>query len=173
LGGSHFSLVEGLSGGEPPHMDPPLAKKTFLAVHRAIYAGLIRACHDLSEGGLAVAAAEMAFAGGLGTQISLAAVPVLPSPSGRGAGGEGGVGSEFATSLSVAALLFSESNTRFLCEVRPQNAAAFEATFAGLPHARIGEVTADATLKILADGASVVSADISALKEAWQKPLRW
>ena len=83
------------------------------------------------------------------------------------------MGNERASSLPVAALLFSESNTRFLCEVRPQNAAAFEATFSGIPHARIGEVTDDARLKILADSAPVVSADVSALKEAWQKPLRW
>ena len=42
------------------------AKRTFAAVHAAIDAGLVRACHDLSEGGLAVALAEMAFAGGFG-----------------------------------------------------------------------------------------------------------
>ena len=48
-----------------------MRKKTFAAVHKAIYAGVVRACHDLSEGGLAVAAAEMAFAGGLGVKINL------------------------------------------------------------------------------------------------------
>jgi phosphoribosylformylglycinamidine synthase len=201
LGGSHFAMVEGFSGGEVPRVDAKLAKATFLAVHKAIYAGLIRACHDLSEGGLAVAAAEMAFAGGLGATISLAVVPspfrrgvggegdslpspsgrgagdegnLLPSPaSGRGAGGEGISGNESACPLPPAALLFSESNTRFLCEVRPQNAAAFETALSDIPHARIGEVTDDTTLKIVADGATAVSADIAALKEAWQKPLRW
>ena len=68
LGGSHFSLVEGLSGGEVPKMDAAAAKKTFVAIHKAIHAEVVRACHDLSEGGLAVAAAEMAFAGGLGAR---------------------------------------------------------------------------------------------------------
>ncbi len=56
LGGSHFSLVEGLTGGEVPKLDAPAAKKTFAALHKAIHAGVVRACHDLSEGGLAVAA---------------------------------------------------------------------------------------------------------------------
>ena len=51
-----------------PKLDPLVAKKTFAAIHFAIHAGLVRSCHDLSEGGLAVAVAEMAFAGGLGAE---------------------------------------------------------------------------------------------------------
>ncbi|MBN1395641.1 MAG: phosphoribosylformylglycinamidine synthase, partial [Pirellulales bacterium] len=87
LGGSHFALVEGLSGGKAPMVDFHRAKATFAALHSAISNGLVRACHDLSEGGMAAAAAEMAFAGGLGAKISL---QNLPSPAGgRGAGGEG------------------------------------------------------------------------------------
>ena len=67
LGGSHFALVHGLTGGQVPQgRRRGWPSATFAAVHRAIDAGLVRACHDLSEGGLAVAAAEMAFAGGLG-----------------------------------------------------------------------------------------------------------
>ena len=41
-----------------------------------------------------------------------------------------------------AILLFSESNTRFLCEVPPEKAVAFEAALVGVPHAKIGEVVA-------------------------------
>jgi phosphoribosylformylglycinamidine synthase len=157
LGGSHFSLVEGLSGGEVPKMDAAAAKRTFVAVHKAIHAEVVRACHDLSEGGLAVAIAEMAFAGGLGARISLEKMPLYADSS----------------DLPTAARLFGESNTRFLCEVPPELADAFEALLQGVPHARIGEVTNDGRLEILADGAAVVTADIATLKEAWQKPLRW
>jgi phosphoribosylformylglycinamidine synthase len=163
MGGSHFALVNGLSGGEVPKVDAHMAKRTFAALHKAIHSGLVRACHDLSEGGLAVAAAEMAFAGGLGARISLDHVPRQEAATGGRAVGD----------LPVAVLLFSESNTRFLCEVRPANAAAFEATLSGVPHARVGEVSASGKLDILADNNPIVSADISALKEAWQKPLRW
>jgi phosphoribosylformylglycinamidine synthase len=130
-------------------------------MHQAINAGLVRACHDLSEGGLAVAAAEMAFAGGLGAKISLVDVPCKAATSGRG-----------LANLSAATLLFSESNTRFLCEVRPENAAAFESTLAGIPHARIGEVTDSGRLEIRGK-TTLVDADLKTLKEAWQKPLRW
>jgi phosphoribosylformylglycinamidine synthase len=69
--------------------------------------------------------------------------------------------------------LFSESNTRFLCEVPPELADAFEALLDGVPHAHVGEVTGGSMLQLVADGAAVVAADIAALKEAWQKPLRW
>ena len=77
LGGSHYSLLPPGEGqgmravGNVPQLDPHTAKKIFAAMHQAIQAGLVRACHDLSEGGLAVAAAEMAFAGGFGADIDL------------------------------------------------------------------------------------------------------
>ncbi|KKL20790.1 hypothetical protein LCGC14_2451940, partial [marine sediment metagenome] len=62
MGGSHFAIIHSLTGGQVPRVDAKSAKATFAALHKAIAAGLVRACHDLSEGGLAVAAAEMAFA---------------------------------------------------------------------------------------------------------------
>jgi phosphoribosylformylglycinamidine synthase len=154
LGGSHFALVRGLSGGEVPKVDAAVAKATFAAIHRAIDAGLVRACHDLSEGGLAVAAAEMAFAGGLGARLRLDAVP---------AGDQ---------ARDTATLLFSESNTRFLCEVRPADAESFEKTLAGLPHARVGEVTGDGRFEIRRDS-TVIDAPIDQLKRAWLEPLDW
>ncbi len=156
LGGSHFAMVENLSGGEPPKVDAVVAKKTFAAIHHAISDGLVRACHDLSEGGLAVAAAEMAFSGSLGAKIDLSSFK-----------GDKGC------SLSTQALLFSESNTRFLCEVQPKNAAAFEKAMAGVLQARIGEVTDTGRLEITDHTGPVITADVVALKEAWQKPLRW
>ena len=159
LGGSHYSAVcrvasDAIPGGHVPQLDPHTAKKTFAAMHRAIHAGLVRACHDLSEGGLAVAAAEMAFAGGFGAEIDLGAIPC-----------EGG--------LDTVERLFSESNTRFLCEVRVENAGAFEAAIAGAACARIGYVTDGDRLEIRASDAIVVESDLATLKEAWQKPLRW
>jgi phosphoribosylformylglycinamidine synthase len=155
LGGSHYALVESLTGGRVPEVDPQLAKRTFAALHKSIDAGLVRACHDLSEGGLAVGAAEMAFAGGLGAKINIDRVPC----------------SSDATETAV--LLFSESNTRFLCEVEPAQAAAFEEALAGVPCAAIGEVTLERILTIEFQSAVVVDAEIDKLKEAWQAPLAW
>ena len=68
MGGSHFALVRQLQGGRVPEVIATQAKATFAAVHQAIQGGLVRSCHDMSEGGLAVTLAEMAFAGALGAK---------------------------------------------------------------------------------------------------------
>jgi phosphoribosylformylglycinamidine synthase len=154
LGGSHYALVENLTGGEVPKVDFAVSRKTFDAIHNAIRKGLLRACHDLSEGGLACAIAEMAFAGGYGAKIDVNKVPC----------------SEEAKDMTV--LLFSESNTRFLCEVTPENAVAFESTLQEIPNAKIGEVTATPNLEISSD-TDLIQENLTILKETWQKPLRW
>jgi phosphoribosylformylglycinamidine synthase len=164
MGGSHYGLTHGLSGGKVPKVDLR-AKAIYLAMHRAIHAGLVRACHDLSEGGLAVALAEMAFAGGLGAEIALAKMPYNISSDGLD-----------------AAILFSESNTRFLCEVAPQQADAFLAEFSELSqhfgeptHACIGAVIAEPELRITSATSRnrILQANLASLKAAWQKPLDW
>ena len=124
-------------------------------MHRAIDAGLVRACHDLSEGGLAVAAAEMAFAGGLGAEIS---ADSMARTSDAG---------------DVAVRCFSESNTRFLCEVRPADADAFRRELDAVPCSQIGRVIAEGRLSIRDAATVVVRAEIGSLKEAWQRPLKW
>ncbi len=134
-----------------PKVDLETAPKIMAAVHSAINSGLVRACHDLSEGGLGVAAAEMAFAGALGLRLNLGAAPRTPSLD------------------DDATLLFAESPSRFLVELRPADAPAFEAALAGLPCARVGEVTAAAELIINgAAGGEALRADIAELKAAWQ-----
>jgi phosphoribosylformylglycinamidine synthase II len=159
LGGSHAALVEGLVGGQVPRVDPKLGKKTFQSLHQAMLAGTVRACHDLSEGGLAVAIAEMAFAGGLGAKVQLDA---LPSDI------------DSARADRAAVLLFSESHTRFVCEVPADKQQAFEQALAGVPYAMVGEVTGEDRLQVVAGSASpVIDLPLAEMKEAWQKPLRW
>lgn len=155
MGGSHWSLVRNLEGGAVPRCDPQRAKRIFEAVHTAIRSGFVRACHDLSEGGLAVAAAEMAFAGCWGVELDLTRLPCDPA------------------SLPAIARLFSESNTRFLCEVDPQHRSAFEALFTNLPLAEIGKVTECDRLMIRFAGRTLIDLPISRLKEAWLAPLAW
>jgi phosphoribosylformylglycinamidine synthase len=118
---------------------------TARSLHRAIRRGAVRACHDLSEGGLAVAAAEMALAGGLGLTLDLAAVPVT------------------ADLDHPLLTLFSESNTRWLVEVAPAQIDAFETALAGCVFASIGRVTAEPVLKI-----GAVEIPVEALEHAWR-----
>ncbi len=167
LGGSHLSLVAGLSGGQVPTVDVMAAKRTFAAIHAAILAGSVRACHDLSEGGLAVAAAEMAFAGGVGVSLQLADVP-------RDFGAD--TADAIAGAELDAYLLFSESNTRFLCEVPPAAREQFEQALDGVPRAVVGRTESGSRLQIAgtdAAGTLVIDAELADLKKAWQKPLRW
>jgi phosphoribosylformylglycinamidine synthase len=155
LGGSHFALVNGLSGGSVPRVDVAAGRQVFKAVAAAIRDGLVRACHDLSEGGLAVAGAEMAFSGNLGIQLDLTKVGPedLPTP--------------------VA--LFSESPSRFLVEVPAAKQAAFEALMEKGPvfATDIGKVTAETKFVVLGRDEVLISEPLADLKEAWQKTLRW
>ena len=151
LGGSHWAMVRGLTGGVVPRVQTG-ALSIFRAVHAAISRGSIRSCHDLSEGGLAVALAEMAIAGGLGVEASIDGVgPVA----------------------HAVARLFSESPTRFVLEVSPDSLDDVKSLLDGLPTARIGTVAASPRLIVRHAQTTVIDAPLSALKEAWQAPLRW
>ncbi|MDR1960255.1 MAG: phosphoribosylformylglycinamidine synthase subunit PurL [Planctomycetaceae bacterium] len=155
LGGSHYALVERLRGGQVPKVDIPVAKETFAALHRVIRAGLVRACHDMSEGGFAAAMAEMCFAGGFGASVTLENLPHRLDREME----------------QVIVLLFSESNTRWICEVAPENAESFEAALTGTVWGRIGKVTDEKQLMITYDGKTVLSKSIADLHNAWKKTL--
>ena len=162
LGGSHFALTHNLNGGRVPRVDVVQAKANFFAIHAAIQQGLVRSCHDMSEGGLGVAVAEMAFAGDLGAIVQLAESPR-----------EDDVDRD-------TCLLFSESNSRFLCEVTPDAVDDFEALLArvhqgqSVAFSRVGKGTENRQMIIEdCNGETMVDLPLEQLKEAWQKPLAW
>lgn len=166
MGGSHFGLVTQCAGGQVPQMDVAKAKRTFAAVHRAMQERTVRSCHDLSEGGLAVAAAEMAFAGGLGIDIDLDQVPLGSESNDDTAGG--------GATISTWIRLFSESNTRFLLEVPADCAAAFEACLAGVDCACVGRVTENPRVVLRSENADLkIDEACESLKRSWQAPLDW
>ena len=154
LGGSHLSLVRKLSGGQAPTVDSIQAKQTFAKMHAAISGGLVRSCHDLSEGGLAVAAVEMAMAGGLGMKLDIA---------------------ELAGDLSATEALFSESNTRFLVEVSADKADEFaqEMSSGKILCFRLGTIDSTDNLTITSGDETVLGVKIGDAKAAWQQPLNW
>jgi phosphoribosylformylglycinamidine synthase len=156
LGGSEYFRTKGYVGNTAPKVNPRQAKKLMNSLSRATKRSLVRACHDCSEGGIGVAVAEMAFAGGLGATIRLKLVP-LDEPVDR---------DDF--------ILFSESNSRFLVEVAAENKKEFEAIMGDTSFAAIGQITDTDVLQICGlNGSRIVNKPISELKEAWQKPLRW
>jgi phosphoribosylformylglycinamidine synthase len=101
----------------------------------------------------------MAFAGGYGARIRLDDVPQQLSLQRN-------------QPERVSALLFAESNSRFVCEVPQARRDEFEKIMAGLPMAWIGEVTAAPQLIIGCDGLTHIDTSVAGLKEVWQRTLR-
>ncbi len=154
LGGSEYYAEYGALGCNVPKVNAAEALKRYRTVNKAQKQALLASCHDLSDGGLGVALAESAFAGGFGMDIDLAKVDL------------DGVCREDS-------VLFSESQSRLLVTVHAENQAAFEQLFAGQSCAAIGTVSADTQLKITGlQGNVLVNESLDALKEAWQAPLR-
>lgn len=154
LGGSEYYAQLGAIGQTVPQVDAEVALQRYRSLNRAQQAGLIASCHDLSDGGLGVALAEKAFAGGFGIRADLR--QVLAKDCGRD-----------------DILLFSESQSRLLVTVRPGNKDRFEEIFAGQDFALIGEVVEQPVLEITGGGGQVVlQADIQTLKASWQAPLK-
>ncbi len=153
MGGSQYFAMHGGVGNSVPKVNAKAAVKLYNALSSAIENGLVRSCHDCSDGGLGVALAETAFAGGYGMRIDLRAVPV-----------EGVDRDDF--------VLFSESQTRFVVTVALAQRELFERALGKNPFSLIGDVTPDTRLEVSGlAGKKIISADIKDLKEAWQKPL--
>jgi len=156
LGGSHYYKINGYPGANVPKVDLKTAPKIAKRISTAIEKGLMVSCHDCSEGGLAVALAEVAFAGGLGIEADLRGLP------------------KNKDAWRADVQLFSESNSRYIVEVEPENYDAFAKLMLNLPFGQIGRVIEEKTLVIKAEnGKIVIEADIGSLKRAWQKTFNW
>ena len=158
MGGSVFARTHEVVGAKVPQTDCKANFTLYKAYYKALTEGLVLSAHDLSEGGLAVAAAEMAFSGKAGMELVLDALPTRHGWA------------------SPAVALFSESTGRLLVEVAPENEAAFAACFAGLPCALVGQST-EAHRQLIAREHScpcstqVLAADLNELKSLWKHGL--
>lgn len=150
LAGSHYQQLLGLTGGRAPRVEVEIARRLMIGLHQTIQQGLVRACHDLSEGGLGVTAAEMAFAGEVGASLDLVKLPF------RG-----------LNRMDVT-LLFSESPSRWLVEVSPHHQKAFEHVINGLPFGLIGTTIVAKTLVVHGiNGRVILRESLAILKRVW------
>ncbi len=153
LGGSQYYYTKGMAGGNVPKVDAAISKKILKAASDSIRGGLVLSCHDCSEGGLGVAVSEMCFGSGMGAQLELAST------------GYSGSRDDYA--------LFSESSSRLVIEVAPENAGKTESMFEGLPFHRIGR-TGGGSLTITGlDGKTIIDTTVETLKSAWKNPMGW
>jgi phosphoribosylformylglycinamidine synthase len=162
LAGSHYATLLDRATFEArfphtgvPKVDFARANTSMRALGAAIRAGLVASCHDLSEGGLAVAAAEMSLAGLLGLSIDLAHAPHTL----------------LADETLAETLLFSESASRFLVEIAPEQQTAFEQFL----HERqvpdfslFGQVTRDEHLTIRQGEKPLINLPVADLQTAWK-----
>jgi phosphoribosylformylglycinamidine synthase len=138
-----------------PQVDVKKAIKKYRALHKANQAGLVASCHDCSDGGLGIALIETAFAGGLGMNVDLKDVPY-----------HGKKRNDY--------ILFSETASRFVVTIHPQDQSKFEKIMAGNVIGEIGFVVSGGLFQITGlNGKLIIKEKINKLKEAWQKPLNF
>jgi phosphoribosylformylglycinamidine synthase II len=152
LGGSEYFASFGMVGSSVPKVDAHEAMNRYEKIHTAITNGIIAAAHDISDGGLAVSLAEMAFAGDYGLKINLGAIKT------------DGV-------LNDTEILYSETPSRIIIAVSPENAQEIEHIF-GKDAQFIGTSVEEKRLTIVGqDQNSIIDQEIQTLKKAWKEPL--
>jgi phosphoribosylformylglycinamidine synthase len=146
MGGSHRSMLGDFENmnAQLPVVDLEMGPKTARAVAACIASGCVASAHDASEGGVLLAAAEMAFGGDLGLEIHLESAPCVKN-------------------ISLEERAFSETPSRYLLEVAPDNIAALTKILGGVAHAIIGQFNNTGLLVV---GREKISVDV--LRSAWK-----
>jgi len=148
LGASEFYRLFAELGANVPIVRKEKAKQIYQKVMVANQRNLIESNHDISDGGLAVALTESAFGGGFGANIYL--------------------GADDTNNLNSD--LFSESHSRFVTSVRPENQADFESIFKD-DAILIGKVTSDQKLLVKYNSEEVINIEVNKLRKAWEDGL--
>jgi phosphoribosylformylglycinamidine synthase len=149
-GSSYLQVIQGLCTGRPPRPDLCLEMQVQATLRSAIAAGLLSAAHDLSDGGLLVAAAEMAIASGSGARIA------LPASKER-----------------LERLLFGEGGARVLVSVPEVEWPALVALLNGsaCPHQELGRVMEQPQLQVMLGAVPLVDLPIADLREAHEEAI--
>jgi phosphoribosylformylglycinamidine synthase len=159
MGGSHYVMTaENLEAVDPeiPRVNLQQGPINAASVSELIREGLACSAHDCSDGGLLVAAAEMAIATPLGLDLDLDALLAEQD-------------------ISLAARAFAETPSRYLLEVSPENASSVKARLneRQVPFAPVGRFNDTSRFTIRAGEQSVVDCELSELLAAWREPLDW
>jgi phosphoribosylformylglycinamidine synthase II len=153
LGGSHYYKLHNELGANVPRVEIARSAEAARRIHQTIVRGLIVSCHDCSEGGLAVALAEMAMAGDLGIDADLRGQPCSED------------------CIRADARLFSESNGRYVVEVPADRFDAFAKLMLNVPFGQVGRVVEGGRVTMRQGGKVVIDTDIAAIRNAWQNKI--
>jgi phosphoribosylformylglycinamidine synthase II len=151
MGGSEYYKMQRVSGGKVPRTDVELLKKCIDGILSAIDKTYIASCHDVSEGGIAVCISEMAIGGDIGAEIDI---------------------SKTGSNLRTDFKLFSESNTRWIIEVKKEKQKDFEKLLEkkNTPFVCIGE-TNGKNLVIKDNKKTIMDLDVKVLRDCWKNPI--
>jgi phosphoribosylformylglycinamidine synthase len=161
LGGSEYYSYMGETirgeryiGNSVPKVDAPKARMIYEKVSEATEKEIVHSIHTPTLGGLGVALAQSAFAGGYGMDIDLRKAPYQGKPRDD-------------------RILFSQSNSRFVITIPPEKKEEFERIMKGSEFSQVGVVTESTNLKITGlDGSCVIDSSLDRLKESWKRTLR-
>lgn len=155
LGRSEFaSEIEDL-GGDVPQVDLIPARERYLKFYDLVQEGLINACHDISDGGLAVAVAEMAIGSSLGAELRVEDIPISPQD------------------MLVEEILYSETPSRLLITIPQAGQRAFERRLGKQTYQVIGQVRENTKLTFYYQGERYLHDEIDELRKAWKETLNW
>ncbi|MHB8156326.1 MAG: phosphoribosylformylglycinamidine synthase subunit PurL [Desulfocucumaceae bacterium] len=146
MAGSVYSRVLGAEGSNLPRIELGMLNKTFRALHAAIDGGSVLSCHDISEGGLGAALAEMCFGGDVGCDISME---------------QDDVTEEF---------LFNETAGNFIIEVN--DSEVLQGFFKEVPYRVIGKTCPGGSITLKRGSKTLFNADIDMLRDAWKRPMK-
>ncbi len=146
MAGSVYCRLSGTEGTNLPQVDPRALMDTLRSLHAAIESGKVLACHDISEGGLAAALAEMCIGGDVGAEVWME---------------HGDVPEEF---------LFNETSGVFLVETEDEKQLL--ELFGGTPCKIIGRTARDRSICVYRNGGKLFSVGTDVLKEAWKRPMK-
>ncbi len=158
MAGSSYFTMNNFKSSNVPRVDFKRNRRVFERLSQCIKKGLVRSCHDISDGGLGVALAEMAFSGKIGMHVSLLKVKHQIKEK----------------ELRDDIILFSESNGRFVVEIEENKKNEFERIMKGVSFSCIGQTVQEESLIVTGiDNSIVLNSGLESLKKAWQSPLKW
>jgi len=154
-GSSYLEVIHGQLTGRPPEVDLVLEKSVQAFLRQAIAAALVASAHDLSDGGLAVAAAEASIASGFGAHLE------IPASAAR-----------------LDRLLFAEGGARILVTVAPEQTGAWQealdaaaASGAPVPAQCLGVVETGRQFTIVQAGLPLLDLPLADLQQAFEQAI--
>ncbi len=151
LGASCFYQLHNIKNKNVPHVNLKKAKKLFKHLEKAIDKKFIISCHDISDGGMITALAEMSLAGGMGFCGDIENIPISKKIK------------------HAYEIFFSESNSRFLVEVDKNKAGEFKTFFKNFKTGCIGKITNNNKFQIFHKKKLIINTNVEMLDKHWRR----